>query len=179
MIGGLRFFVAEQLIEVARDEIDFDVNTFVGGERAEVCFFQCLGDEFDRAGRVGEMCDGEADAVDGYRAFEREKAHECGRRLDFEGGDGFVFCRFRVFCHGDDAGGAVDVALYEVAADEFSERERGFEIDDGPHGVVADDGACAGFGDDVEVYDGVFWVVFWAVVGLAAGYREADTVDGD
>lgn len=61
--------MAEQLIEVARDEVNFDVNMFVGRERAEICFLQGLGDEFDGARRIGEVRDGEADSIDGYGAF--------------------------------------------------------------------------------------------------------------
>src|SRR5687768_10451405 len=87
--------------------------------------------------------DGEADAVEGDGAFGGDEFHEVARGFDGEAAFG---------SHGalDEAGGAVDVALDEVAVEAIAGLERPLDVDAVAGLEQAEVGFGEGFGDDVE-----------------------------
>ena len=107
--------------------------------------------------------DGEADAVDGDRAFHRHVTFDFGRDAHAEPPVGPFGCQAR------DAANAVHVALDEVAAEFLAAGERTFEIDARLGFHFAERGAAKRFGGKI------------GGEGIAVQFDDGQTaaVDGD
>src|SRR5580700_10342504 len=125
MRGGRRFSCGDEALDIFCKYVGFDVDGVVDRHRADVGVPISEGDDGDVRDTV--VCfptrDGEADAVDGDRAFFGDVLAQILRDADGEP---------PVVAFGNetrDAADSVDVALHEMAAEPRGGGERALEVD--------------------------------------------------
>jgi hypothetical protein len=157
---------------VLAEDVDFDIERAAGSERVQAGGGVGVGDDgyFDVV--VGDGGYGEADAFNGDGALGDDVAGEVVGELEAEapvglGGVG------REGGQGDEGGGAVDVALNDVAAEGRTGGGWEFEVEDGVGAEVGEGGAGDGLGGEVG------GEARGEGVGLDAEGGEADAVDRD
>ena len=157
---------------VFAEDVDFDVEQAAGGERAKAGGLVGVGDDGDFYFVGDNGSDGEADAFDGDRALGDDVAGEGVGETDAETPVGLG----RVGCDGvecDEGGGAVDMALNDVAAEGRADGCGELQVEDGVGTQVGERGAGESFGCKVggeARREGV---------GFDAECGEADAVDCD
>ena len=147
-LGGVRRERLEHFFDVFGEHIEFQVDSVTDFSGAEVGGFARVGD--DPGGEVirANFGDGEADAIDGDGALEDEVAGGLGREGDLEeeiGAAGFQL---------EDGGGAIDVALDEVAAHAGIGAHGAFEVDPVAGLEGAEVGSGEGFSEQIEGENG-------------------------
>jgi hypothetical protein len=139
---GLAARRAEHALDVARDQVDFQVDAAARLQTTERRRVERMGNQVDAEGGAVDRVGGQADAIDGDRALAGDVPGERCRRADFE--QTIVADRIETQYLAD----AVDVPGDEVAAEAIGQTQRLLEID--RSGRRQTDGAGQRFGRDID-----------------------------
>ena len=109
-------------LDIFREDIELEIDVIADLERIEIgVAFRVRNDPARETVRQ-KFCDGKTDAVDGDGSFASDVVTEVGRQLDFKP----VILTHRL--EGENARGAIDVALDKMAAQSRVRRECPLEI---------------------------------------------------
>src|SRR5690606_9403837 len=120
---SLAFALAEQALDIARDEVDLDVDRRAGGIAARDRHGERMRNHVDLETAALHGVDRETDAVDGHGALAGDVALERRGQLECDARRAAVGGRL------DDLGHPVHVAGDEVAVERVAQGERRLEVD--------------------------------------------------
>src|ERR1700719_4743369 len=83
-IGGLLFGFFHEPLQIAGNHVDFDVDAVADLQFTQRGDIQRMGDDIDIEAAAVDLVDGQAHAIDAYRALWRHEAHQRGRQFEFQ-----------------------------------------------------------------------------------------------